>query len=153
MGIVLTARLLDRFGKGVRGAPRDALVADLTPPEVRGAAFGLRQSLDTVGAFLGPLLAVVLMLLWADNFRAVFWVAVIPGLASVALLAVGLREPEHSRADKRSNPIRRENLRRLAAPFWWSLIVSRRRQIPKLAFSISEQCAAAFAHAMPVLDP
>src|SRR3546814_351821 len=69
-GLVLTARLLDRVGKGIRGAPRDALVADLTPPEIRGAAFGLRQSLDTVGAFLGPLLAVGLMLLWANDFRA-----------------------------------------------------------------------------------
>jgi MFS family permease len=118
-GIVLTARLLDRIGKGVRGAPRDALVADLAPPEIRGAAFGLRQSLDTVGAFLGPMLAVVLMLLWANDFRAVFWVAVIPGLASVALLILGLREPEHTQAGKRTNPIRRENLRRLAAPYWW----------------------------------
>jgi len=82
-GIVLTARLLDRVGKGIRGAPRDALVADIAPPHLRGAAFGLRQSLDTVGAFLGPLLAVGLMLLWANDFRAVFWVAVIPGLMAV----------------------------------------------------------------------
>jgi len=118
-GVVLTARLLDRVGKGVRGAPRDALVADLTPPHIRGAAFGLRQSLDTVGAFLGPLLAVGLMLLWANDFRAVFWVAVIPGLASVALLAVGLHEPAHLQTDKRTNPIRRENLRRLPAAYWW----------------------------------
>mgnify|MGYP003342225653 CR=1 FL=1 len=70
--LVVTARLLDRVGKGLRGAPRDALVADLTPPEMRGAAFGLRQSLDTVGAFLGPVLAVALMLLWAGDFRAIF---------------------------------------------------------------------------------
>ncbi|MDE2600443.1 MAG: MFS transporter [Rhodocyclaceae bacterium] len=118
-GIVLTARLLDRVGKGVRGAPRDALVADMTPPHIRGAAFGLRQSLDTVGAFLGPLLAAGLMLLWANDFRAVFWVAVIPGLASVALLAFGLREPAHLQTDKRTNPIRRENLRRLSIPYWW----------------------------------
>jgi predicted MFS family arabinose efflux permease len=86
MGVVLAARLLDRVGKGVRGAPRDALVADLTPSHIRGAAFGLRQSLDTVGAFTGPLLAVGLMLLWANDFRAVFWVAVVPGLMAVALL-------------------------------------------------------------------
>jgi MFS family permease len=118
-GIVLTARLLDRVGKGVRGAPRDALVADLTPPQIRGAAFGLRQSIDTVGAFLGPLLAVGLMLLWANDFRAVFWVAVVPGLMAVALLAFGLREPAHLQADKRPNPIRRDNLGRLAAPYWW----------------------------------
>ncbi len=78
-GLVLAARLIDRVGKGIRGAPRDALVADIVPPEMRGAAFGLRQSLDTVGAFLGPLLAMGLMLLWANDFRAVFWVAIVPG--------------------------------------------------------------------------
>ncbi len=119
MGIVLTARLLDRIGKGVRGAPRDALVADIAPPHLRGAAFGLRQSLDTVGAFLGPLLAVCLMLLWANDFRAVFWVAVIPGLMAVALLLFGVHEPERHEDSKRSNPIRRENLERLSASYWW----------------------------------
>jgi MFS family permease len=118
-GIVLTARLLDRVGKGIRGAPRDALVADIAPPHLRGAAFGLRQSIDTVGAFLGPLLAVGLMLLWANDFRAVFWVAVIPGLMAVALLFFGLREPEHHQTTKRTNPIRRENLKRLGRPYWW----------------------------------
>ncbi len=119
IGIVFTARLADRVGKGIRGAPRDALIADITPPQLRGAAFGLRQSLDTVGAFLGPLLAVVLMLLWANDFRAVFWVAVIPGLMAVALLLFGIREPERHEGNKRSNPIRRENLKRLGAPYWW----------------------------------
>jgi MFS family permease len=118
-GIVFMARMLDRVGKGVRGAPRDALVADLAPAEIRGAAFGLRQSLDTVGAFLGPLLAVGLMLLWANDFRAVFWVAVVPGLLAVLLLLVGVREPEGHRGAKRSNPIRRENLRRLSGAYWW----------------------------------
>ena len=118
-GVVLTARLLDRIGKGVRGAPRDALIADITPTHLRGAAYGLRQSLDTVGAFLGPLLAVGLMLLWADDFRAVFWVAVIPGVMAVALLFFGLREPEQQQTGKRSNPIRRENLVRLGASYWW----------------------------------
>jgi MFS family permease len=118
-GIVLTARLLDRVGKGVRGAPRDALVADLAPPTLRGAAFGLRQSLDTVGAFLGPLLAVGLMLLWANDFRMVFWVAVIPGVLAVALLLFGVREPQQHQAGKRTNPIRRGNLARLTAPYWW----------------------------------
>ena len=119
MGVVLGARLLDRVGKGIRGAPRDALVADITPAHLRGAAFGLRQSLDTVGAFLGPLLAVGLMLLWANDFRAVFWVAVIPGLLAVALLVVGIREPEVHSGAKRSNPISRENLRRLSPAYWW----------------------------------
>ncbi len=119
IGIVLTARLLDRVGKGIRGTPRDALIADIAPSHMRGAAFGLRQSLDTVGAFLGPLVAIALMLLWANDFRAVFWVAVIPGLAAVALLAVGLREPAQAVAKERVNPIQRENLRRLGASYWW----------------------------------
>jgi MFS family permease len=118
-GVVLTARLLDRVGKGIRGAPRDALVADMTPAEVRGAAFGLRQALDTVGAFLGPLLAVGLMLLWSNDFRAVFWVAVIPGLLAVLLLLVGVHEPPRHVDEKRPNPIRQENLRRLSAEYWW----------------------------------
>lgn len=120
-GLVITARLVDRVGKGIRGAPRDALVADLTPPEVRGAAFGLRQALDTVGAFSGPLLATALMLLWANDFRAVFWVAVIPGLLSVLVLALGVREPERA-ADaaqtRQPFPLRRESIARLGRPFW-----------------------------------
>lgn len=117
-GMVLSARLLDRVGKGIRGAPRDALVADITPPPLRGAAFGLRQSLDTVGAFLGPLLAVGLMLLWADDFRAVFWVAVIPGVLAVLVLLFGVKEPAVPHLGKRSNPIRRDNLQRLSKAYW-----------------------------------
>ena len=119
IGIVLTARLLDRVGKGIRGAPRDALVADIAPAHLRGAAFGLRQSLDTVGAFLGPLLAVGLMLLWANDFQAVFWVAVIPGLMAVALLIFGVKEPERQISATRFNPIRRENLKRLGKSYWY----------------------------------
>lgn len=117
--LVLTARLLDRVGKGVRGAPRDALVADIAPPQLRGAAFGLRQALDTVGAFLGPLLAVGLMLLWANDFRAVFWVAVLPGLMAVALLLIGIHEPEHRTTSKDRNPIRWDNLTNLGSAYWW----------------------------------
>ncbi len=123
IGLVLTARVLDRIGKGVRGAPRDALIADLVPPHRRGAAFGLRQSLDTVGAFLGPLLAVALMLAWADDFRAVFWVSVIPGALAVTLLAVGVREPARHAATKRVNPISRESLRRLGPSYWWVVAI------------------------------
>ncbi len=119
LGIVLGARFLDRIGKGIRGAPRDALIADVTPKEVRGAAFGLRQSLDTVGAFLGPMIAVGLMLLWANDFRAVFWVAVIPGMLAVAVLIFGVREPEQRLVEKKSNPIRHENLKLLGAAYWW----------------------------------
>ena len=119
IGIVLTARLLDRVGKGIRGAPRDALVADIAPAHLRGAAFGLRQSLDTVGAFLGPLFAAGLMLLWANDFQAVFWVAVIPGLMAVALLIFGVKEPESQTSAPRLNPIRRENLKRLGKSYWY----------------------------------
>lgn len=122
-GMVLTARLTDRVGKGIRGAPRDALVADVTPPELRGAAFGLRQSLDTIGAFLGPLLAVGLMLLWNDDFRSIFWVAVIPGTMAVALLFFGLHEPQTPVTQKRTNPVSRENLRRLGASTWWVIVL------------------------------
>lgn len=125
-GMVLAARLIDRVGKGLRGAPRDALVADLAPADMRGAAFGLRQALDTVGAFVGPLLAMGLMLLWANDFRAIFWVALIPGFMAVALLLVGVREPERaplSRGATRVNPISKANLRRLSAPYWRVVII------------------------------
>ena len=123
LGLVLSARLLDRVGKGVRGAPRDALIADIVPLHLRGAAFGLRQSLDTVGAFLGPLLAVGLMLLWANDFRAIFWVSVIPALLAVALLLFGVHEPINHEAVKRSNPISKQNLKRLGAAYWWVVAI------------------------------
>ncbi|MBA7854691.1 MFS transporter [Enterobacter sp. RHBSTW-00901] len=118
-GMVLSARLIDRVGKGIRGAPRDALVADFTPPDMRGAAFGLRQSMDTTGAFLGPLLAVSLMLLLNNDFRIIFWIALIPGLLSVALLYFGLQEPRSPIEHKRTNPIKKENLKRLGKDCWW----------------------------------
>lgn len=116
--MVFAARIMDRVGKGIRGAPRDALVADLAPPGLRGAAFGLRQSLDTIGAFLGPMLAMGLMLLWADNFRAVFWVALIPGILSVAMLIFGVHEPARQPRANPSSPIHRDNLRRLPSAYW-----------------------------------
>lgn len=122
-GWVVAARFVDRIGKGIRGAPRDALVADVTPSELRGAAFGLRQSLDTVGAFAGPLLAVALMLLWQNDFRAVFWVAVVPGFLAVAVLFYGLHEPANPTMQRRANPIRREALRRLGSAYWWVVAV------------------------------
>jgi len=119
VGAVVTARFVDRVGKGIRGAPRDALLADITPPSIRGAAFGLRQSLDTVGAFAGPLLATGLMLAWANDFRAVFWVAAIPGLLAVLLLLVGIHEPGPKRPRRAVNPVRREALARLSGRYWW----------------------------------
>jgi MFS family permease len=118
VGPVVAARFVDRVGKGIRGAPRDALVADITPAEVRGAAFGLRQSLDTVGAFLGPLLATGLMLLWAGDFRAVFWVAAIPAFLSVLLLVAGVREPARVPRKAAVRPIDRRALARLSTAYW-----------------------------------
>ena len=123
IGWVLGARFADRIGKGIRGAPRDALVADIAPPGMRGAAFGLRQSLDTVGAFLGPLLAAGLMLLWTNDFRAVFWVAAVPGMLAVLLLLWGVKEPVQPQTERRRNPIRREQLRRLGARYGWVVAV------------------------------
>jgi MFS family permease len=106
-GMVFVARFVDRIGKGIRGAPRDALVADVTSPEQRGAAFGLRQSLDTIGAFAGPVLAMVLAAVFAGSLRTVLWIAVLPALISVVVLWVGVREPKrHADAKKRSVELR-----------------------------------------------
>ncbi len=91
---IVTARVIDRIGKGIRGAPRDALIADLTPGDLRGTSFGLRQSLDTVGAFVGPLAAIGLMLVFANDFATVFWIAVIPAAASFLLIVFAVREPD-----------------------------------------------------------
>ena len=123
LGLVVTARFLDRIGKGIRDAPRDALIADLTPAPVRGAAFGLRQALDTAGAFIGPLLATALMLLWAGDFRAVFWVAVIPGALAVLVLALGVQEPERAAAQPSTDAPRVAAWRRLGTSCWWVVAV------------------------------
>ncbi|HET7365156.1 MAG TPA: MFS transporter [Burkholderiales bacterium] len=117
--LVFSARIIDRIGKGVREAPRDALIADLTPSAVRGATFGLRQSLDTVGAFLGPALAIVLMLAWAQDFRAVFWMAAIPAFLAVALLVVAVPEPAPPPGAAPLNPVSAQSLARLGAAYWW----------------------------------
>jgi len=121
--VVLLARFVDRIGKGVRGAPRDALVADITPLDCRGAAFGLRQSLDTVGAFTGPLIATGLMLLWIDDYRRIFWIAVIPGALAVLLLSLGVKEPAHASASGRINPIHGSSLRQLSAAYWRVVVI------------------------------
>ena len=117
---VLAARFMDRIGKGIRGAPRDALVADLAPPEIRGAAFGLRQSLDTVGAFVGPLLGVALMLFWAGDFRTVFWYAVIPAVIAVLLLVFGVEEPGKGTAPRKAAaPVEWNTLAELSGAYWF----------------------------------
>jgi MFS family permease len=116
---ILAARFVDRIGKGIRGAPRDALVADITPPAIRGASYGIRQALDTVGAFAGPLLAMALMVLYANDFRAVFWWAVVPAALAVLLIMVGVQEPDGvKRTAKPGWPLRRNDLARLSPAFW-----------------------------------
>ncbi len=117
LGWVVAARFIDRIGKGIRGAPRDALVADIAPPDLRGASFGLRQSLDTVGAFLGPLAVMGLMTLTSDNFRFVFWVAVVPAFVSVTILVVAVREPTRHQAPATPR-LRLSDARRLPRGFW-----------------------------------
>ena len=121
--MVFAARFIDRVGKGIRGAPRDALVAEIAPAEIRGAAFGLRQALDTVGAFIGPLAAVGLMLAWSNDFHAVFWLAAIPGALAVALLALGIREPSGPRPTAGRAPIEWHTLHRLGRSYWWIVAV------------------------------
>ncbi|MGE0629315.1 MAG: MFS transporter [Hyphomicrobiaceae bacterium] len=122
---LVAARFIDRVGKGIRGAPRDALVADIAPPHLRGASFGLRQSLDTIGAFLGPLLAIGLMWLTADRFQAVFWIAVIPAFLSFGLILVAVKEPARpTELPKARMPLHRSELGRLGADYWWVVAVA-----------------------------
>ncbi|CAN7487029.1 MFS transporter [Variovorax sp. LjRoot130] len=122
--MVFTARFLDRIGKGIRGAPRDALVADVTPPETRGASFGLRQSMDTVGALLGPALAIGLMVAFSGDIPRVLWFAVIPAFLALGLIVVGVREPAHDTASGRFRPpIRLGAWRRFSRSYWWVVAV------------------------------
>jgi MFS family permease len=114
---VLVARLSDRIGKGIRGAPRDALIGDLVAPGLRGAAYGLRQSLDTAGAFAGPLAAIALMAALHDNFRAIFWIALVPALISVLVLIIGVREPT-AKAIAKEAPIRFSDLKTIGRTYW-----------------------------------
>jgi MFS family permease len=121
---VFTARFVDRVGKGIRGAPRDALVADITPPQMRGAAYGLRQALDSVGALIGPLLAVALMMGFANDIRKVMWVAVVPAFISVALLLIYVREPERATAGGTAKaPLTLADAKRLPLRYWLVVLV------------------------------
>ena len=125
IGWLVGARFIDRVGKGIRGAPRDALVADISPPQMRGASFGLRQSLDTVGAFLGPLVAVALMWLTAGNIPLVFWAAVAPAFVSVLLLVTLVPEPERPAGTQPvKSPLSLRELRRMGGAFWWVVAVA-----------------------------
>jgi MFS family permease len=121
---IVTARFVDRVGKGIRGGPRDALVADLSPPEVRGAAFGLRQSLDTVGAAIGPLLAIAFMALTASNFTAVFWIAVVPAFMSLALIVLCVHEPDRLAAKSIRSPLSPTELQRLGLAYWLIVVLA-----------------------------
>ncbi|HZR77481.1 MFS transporter [Bradyrhizobium sp.] len=115
--LVLGARFSDRVGKGIRGAPRDALIGEMVPSELRGAAYGLRQALDTAGAFAGPLIAIALMAALQDDFRLVFWLALIPGFLSVLVLVFGVREPEHE-ATKLQAPLKFADLKTAGTAYW-----------------------------------
>ena len=124
IGWVVAARFVDRIGKGIRGAPRDARLADLAPPGLRGAAFGLRQSLDTAGAFMGPLIAIGLMALFDDDIRRVFWWAVLPAVAAFALIVFAVHDAPHVAADTPRAPLSRAELAKLPAAYWWVVGVS-----------------------------
>lgn len=121
---VLVARFGDRLGKGIRVAPRDAMVADVTNEANRGAAYGLRQSLDTIGAFLGPLAAFVLMSVSGQNFRLVFWLALPPGIVAVALLTKAIQEPKAKVDQTRRNPLKWSSLRSLGRDYWWLVVMA-----------------------------
>lgn len=121
---VLVARFADRAGKGIRVAPRDALVADTTPDSMRGAAYGLRQSLDTIGAFLGPLAAFALLAVAPENFRLIFALALIPGFFAVSLLVVGIKEPQAKTSKPKTNPLRWEALGLLGSKYWFLLAIA-----------------------------
>ena len=119
IGWLFAARFIDRIGKGIRGAPRDALIADIAPEHLRGASFGLRQSLDTVGAFIGPLLAILLMWLSANNFTVVFWFAVIPAALSMAFMIFGVQEPERPAGLRKVKfPFARSEFKNLGTSYW-----------------------------------
>lgn len=116
---VLTARFLDRIGKGIRGAPRDALIADVTPETQRGAAYGLRQAMDTIGAFLGPLAATLLMATTGNNFPLVFWVATLPAFLAIVFILFAVTEPPRTTQTHPSRtPITLAAARELPLRFW-----------------------------------
>ena len=124
LGWIVAARFVDRIGKGIRGAPRDALIADLTPPAVRGAAFGLRQSLDTAGAFIGPLAAIGLMALTLNNFTLVFWIAVVPAFIAFALIVFAVKDPAPTNAAQERPRPRFAGIGRFSLAFWFVVAIA-----------------------------
>ncbi len=119
LSLVVTARFIDRIGKGIRGAPRDALMGEIAPKEIRGACFGLRQSMDTVGAFIGPILAMLFMVWFSGDIRLVLWIAVVPAFVAVAVLVFGVNEPtSNQQAKKIKTPIRWREIRNIGKPYW-----------------------------------
>src|SRR5256714_12614164 len=150
---IVVARFADRVGKGIRGAPRDAIVADVTTPDQRDAAYGLRQSMDTVGAFLGPLIAMAL-LLWAVHLRAVLWVATLPAIAAVALLAFGLREPPRSTRtsqDEMRPRLEWRALRDFPAVFWALITIAALFALARLSAAFLVLRAQELQVALPLI--
>ena len=123
--VLFAARFIDRIGKGIRGAPRDALIADITPPAIRGAAYGLRQSMDAAGAFIGPLLAIALMALLSDDIPLVLWFALIPAALCMAFLLFGVEEPDAVPAgkDRRGLPLRRADFAQMSSRYWLIVVI------------------------------
>lgn len=151
--VLFAARFIDRIGKGIRGAPRDALIADITPPAIRGAAYGLRQSLDAAGAFIGPLLALALMVLLSDDIALVLWFALIPAVLCMAFLLFGVEEPEAIPAakdggGKRGLPLRRADLARMSGRYW--LIVAIGALFALARFSVAFLVLRAMDLGLPV---
>ena len=151
--VLFAARFIDRIGKGIRGAPRDALIADITPPSIRGAAYGLRQSLDAAGAFIGPLMAIALMALLSDNISLVLWFALIPAVLCMAFLLFGVEEPDaipaaRDKDGKRGLPLHRAALAQMSGRYW--LIVAIGALFALARFSVAFLALRAMDLGLPI---
>jgi len=151
--VLFTARFIDRIGKGIRGAPRDALIADITPPSVRGAAYGLRQSLDAAGGFIGPLLALVLMALFSDNIPLVLWFALIPAVLCMVFLVFGVEEPDAIQATRNKDgkcslPLHRADIAQMSGSYW--LVVAIGGMFALARFSVAFLALRAMDLGLPI---
>ncbi|TKV74479.1 MFS transporter [Rhizobium sp. AU243] len=144
LGWIVAAKAVDRVGKGIRGTPRDALIADVTPPEIRGAAFGLRKSLDTVGGFIGPLAAIGLMFALSENVLAIFWIAVIPAFLAVFILIAGVKEPDAPARPKAEKPFRLADFAKLNQAVWIVIIAA------SVAVLAASYLTLAYANSIPL---